>query len=177
MTDTQKRIRIYTPEQIARWRENAKTPEKRARRNLLSKSPERKARKAASDKAWREKHRTETNARRRTPEAKEKYRAWVAANRRQVTDRSLRWQKLNRESRRLTTRARQKRMTAEICDYSVKKILKQQYNIKQPTQQEIEICRQRIQIKRMKKLAMLYHAAQRLSKVLLPSAAPSSTAR
>ena len=84
--------------------------------------------------------------------------------------------KINRDKPRAAARKYKRRIWERLSDSSVRNYLKQQHNIQQPTQQDINLCRQRIQIKRMRKTAALFQAAQQLSKALVDSPSQSSTA-
>jgi hypothetical protein len=85
--------------------------------------------------------------------------------------------KINRDKPRAAARNYKRRQWGRLADSALRNYLKQQHNIKQPTKQEIEICRQRIQMKRAARVATLFNAAARLSKVCRPSVTPSKTAR
>jgi hypothetical protein len=166
MTATLK-VRIYTPEQRRRavirataWAEAH--PERR-------KQIESKYRKSDKGKST-------ILLASQTPIARLRQKRWRVINKDRKNKATKRWGKINRESIRRTHRQHVKKAWGGLRDYMIRAYLKQR-GVKQPTQQEIEICRQRIQLKRMARVAKLQDAAQRLSKALLPSAAQSSIAR
>ena len=92
--------------------------------------------------------------------------AYLAANKKRRTEYVLRWKKINRESKRQSDNAVSRKAYARLDDSQIRRYLKRPQwrgKFNNPTPEQIEQCRQRIQLKRAAKMFKLLHAAQVLS--------------
>ena len=134
-------------------------------------TPEQRAKNSARQCAYAKIHREAIRERMKPYWSSEEYRIhrrlYRSKNRRHIISKISTWKKQNREATRVSNRAWERKAWNKLTDSQLRKYLKRKGTNK-PTQQEIEICRQRIQIKRVARTMKLHNAAQQLLKALRP---------